>query len=592
LLIQVAVVLVVAAGLARWERRLRARAPQSRLRMDRAGWLVLVGLALAIVPRLDHHQLTLVEATPLLALVWGAVIVWVLTSVVDALNWRLLAAVPALAVGAALALAGGVGITAIKLPFGQHFAPLAWTGPVLTILWLVLCGMIFGWNAGLLEIPLGVGGIAALALFFIGRQEPQVVEPATLALALFLAAATLPQVPFARYLSRNAARAGAVTVGFLLGGLSLLGALKHTAFLVALLPLLLIGVPLFSVTYTYVADLRHGGRAVAVQERRRNLDVLLLAQGYSRGQVVGLLLAGAAYLGALALLLVAMIEVSFLVKTVVLVVGLAGGGLLFYVVARLLPRARSDGRDARRTETEEVWLLGVRLHAVTYQGALETVRGFLREGSPHMVVTSDASAVVRAQDDAEFRDIVNEADLVTADGAGVVLASKLLDLPLQDKVSGCDMVGDLCEVAAQEGRSVYFLGAAPGVAQAAAENLRERLPALQVAGCHDGYFDEAEEQRIVSDIQAQQPGLLLVALGIPRQEKWIKAHLESLGVPVCIGIGGSLDVISGHKQRAPQWMQRCGLEWLYRTAKEPSRLPRLAALPRIVWMTFGELLKR
>jgi N-acetylglucosaminyldiphosphoundecaprenol N-acetyl-beta-D-mannosaminyltransferase len=239
-----------------------------------------------------------------------------------------------------------------------------------------------------------------------------------------------------------------------------------------------------------------------------------------------------------------------------------------------------------------VWLLGVRLHAVTYQGALETVRGFLREGHPHMVVTSDASAVMRAQDDAEFREIVNEADLVTADGAGVLLASKLLNLPLQDKVSGCDLVEDLCAVAAEEGRSVYFLGAAPGVAEAAAEKLRERRPALQVAGCHDGYFDEAEEARIVADIRARRPGLLLVALGIPRQEKWIKAHLESLGVPVCIGIGGSLDVISGRKQRAPVWMQRCGLEWLYRTVKEPSRLPRLAALPRIVWMTFGELLKR
>ncbi len=88
------------------------------------------------------------------------------------------------------------------------------------------------------------------------------------------------------------------------------------------------------------------------------------------------------------------------------------------------------------------------------------------------------------------------------------------------------------------------------------------------------------------------PGLLLVAMGIPRQEKWIHAHLEDLGVPVCIGIGGSLDVISGRKQRAPVWMQRCGLEWLYRTVKEPRRLPRLAALPRIVWRTFGELLRR
>ena len=594
LLIQVAVVLVASAGLAAWERRLRKRTPNSRLRMDRAGWLVLAGLALAIIPRMEFTAVA-----PLLALLWGAVVVWILTSLVDALNWRLLAAVPALVIGAVEALSGGVAITSVKLPFGEHYATLAGSGPALTALWLVVCGMVFGWSAGLLEIPLGVGGLAGLAMYVISRLEPEVVGPAASFLALILAAATLPQIPFARYLSRNSARAGAVTVGFLLGGLSVLGALKNTTFLVALLPLLVMGVPLFSMTYTYVADLRHGGRAVALQERWRNLEGLLLAQGYSRGQVVALLLAGSAYLCALALLLVALIQVSFLIKTALLLAGLAGGGVLFYVVLRLLPRPKASERAGVAPQTaqnpplpEAVWLLGVRLHAVTYAGALEAVRGFLRDGHPHMVVTSDASAVMRAQDDAEFREIINEADLVTADGAGVVLASKLLDLPLWDKVSGCDLVGDLCAVAAQEGRSVYFLGAAPGVAQAAAEKLRERLPALAVAGCHDGYFDEAEEARIVADIRAQRPGLLLVALGIPRQEKWIKAHLERLGVPVCIGIGGSLDVISGRKQRAPVWMQRCGLEWLYRTAKEPSRLPRLAALPRIVWMTFGELLKR
>lgn len=591
LLLQALLVLAFAAGLAAAERRLRQRAPDSRLRQDWAGLLVLVGLGLAFVGREPGAGVPPGWA----ALFWGAALVWGLTSLVDLLNWRLLAALPALAGGAAIALTGGVSLTAVKVPFGEEFAALTWSGPALTVLWLMACGMVFGWNAGLLEIPLGVGGLAALAVFVIGQQQPAVVGEVAPLLALSLAAATLPQLPFARYLSRNTARAGAVTVGFLVGGLSILGALDNTAFLVALLPLLIIGVPLFSVTYTYVADLRHGGRAVTVRERRRNLDVLLLSQGYSRRQVVGLLLAGSAYLCALALLLVAMIEVSFLVKTVVLVVGLVGGGALLYVVARLLPRARGEraGSPPHAAGTaEEVWLLGVRLHAVTYRGALEAVAGFLREGHPHMVVTSDASAVVRAHDDPEFREIVNEADLVTADGAGVVLASKLLDLPLWEKVSGCDLVGDLCAVAAEQGRSVYFLGAAPGVAEEAARKLQERLPGLQVAGAHDGYFDEEEEQRIVADIREKRPGLLLVAMGIPRQEKWIKAHLEALGVPVCIGIGGSLDVISGRKQRAPLWMQRCGLEWLYRTAKEPQRLPRLAALPRIVALTFRELLRR
>jgi N-acetylglucosaminyldiphosphoundecaprenol N-acetyl-beta-D-mannosaminyltransferase len=141
------------------------------------------------------------------------------------------------------------------------------------------------------------------------------------------------------------------------------------------------------------------------------------------------------------------------------------------------------------------------------------------------------------------------------------------------------------------GRSVYLLGAAPGVAEKAAEKLKQQVPNLIVAGCHDGYFTAEEEPLIVADIAARRPAALFVALGLPRQERWIKAHLQELGVPVCIGVGGSFDVISGLKQRAPLWMQRCGLEWLYRVAKEPSRLPRLAALPRLVFLTFAHLLR-
>lgn len=490
------------------------RGERSRTRLDLVGPILLLSLSAwvwLLVYRDLHSEGArgavhvgpwLVPSRPYAGLFAGAAVVWLATALADLLGWRQVAAVPGLLLGSALALGGGVVVGTVKAPFGVEFVAVPWAGAVAAVVWLTVCGVVFGWNAALLEIPLGVAGLSSLT--FLAATVLTTSPPATsiAAIAGPLAVSALLLVPFAPYLSRNTARAGAVTVGFLLGGISLLGALNQTAFLVALLPLLLIGVPIFSVTYTYVADLRHGGRAVAVRERRQNLDVLLLAQGYSRVQVVGWLLAGSAYLCGLALLLVAMMEISFLVKTVVLVVGLVGGAAGFYVLLRLLPRRRVCGRanlippaaDQRQSlQGEEVWLLGVRLHAVTYQGALETVREFLREGHPHMVVTSDASAVMRAQDDPEFREIVNEADLVTADGAGVVLASKLLDLPLQDKVSGCDLVADLCAIAAEEGRSVYFLGAAPGVAEEAAQRLQARIPALQVAGCHDGYFDETEE---------------------------------------------------------------------------------------------------
>jgi N-acetylglucosaminyldiphosphoundecaprenol N-acetyl-beta-D-mannosaminyltransferase len=195
--------------------------------------------------------------------------------------------------------------------------------------------------------------------------------------------------------------------------------------------------------------------------------------------------------------------------------------------------------------------------------------------------------VVRAQEDAELRTIINEADLVTMDGQGVVLCARMLDFPVAGRVSGCDMMQQLCAICGRLGERVALLGAAPGVSEEAAEILERRYPGLRVVYQHHGYFDEQEQAQIVEDIRAAKPAALFVAMGIPKQEKWIKAHMKQLQVPVCMGVGGTLDVVAGRVKRAPIWMQRCGLEWLYRTALDPKRLPRLAALPKLFIWTLG-----
>jgi len=404
-------------------------------------------------------------------------------------------------------------------------------------------------------------------------------------LSLGLFAACIPEVIFGRLLALRGATAGAYTLGFVIGCITVVGALKNTALLVILLPLLIIGVPLFASIFTYAADLRRGWRAVAVAEHHQHLHQLLADQGYSYWQIVGILLGGTAYLCALALLLVWLIELTFVLKLLMVAVALVAGLVLFYILLRLLPRRQPS------TGPAEVRLLGVRLHAVTMDEALQEAERFIREDRPHMIVTSDASTIVRAQDDPELRRIMNETDMVTPDGAGVVLAAKLLNLPVRARCSGCDMVAELCRVAARLGRSVYLLGAEPGVAELAARNLKRQVPGLEIAGVHHGYFSPEEEPAIVEEIRRAHPAVLFVALGIPRQEKWIRAHLDELGVPVCVGVGGSFDVISGRKKRAPLWMQRMGLEWLYRTIREPRRIGRLVALPRILWLTFMQLLK-
>ncbi|NIM06008.1 MAG: WecB/TagA/CpsF family glycosyltransferase [Armatimonadetes bacterium] len=225
-------------------------------------------------------------------------------------------------------------------------------------------------------------------------------------------------------------------------------------------------------------------------------------------------------------------------------------------------------------------------------GALAKIDAYVKARSPHMVVTSDSSAIVRAHKDEELAAIMKAADLVTADGAGIVWMAKVLGLPVEQRVSGVDLIEKVCEQAAERGWSLYLLGAEPGVVNEAAKRLNLRYPGLQIVGCMHGYFSAEEEPQVVADIAERHPDVLLVGLGIPRQEKWIAHHLQELGVPVAIGVGGSFDVISSRLKRAPKWMQAAGLEWLYRTLQQPTRLPRLFSLPQLLSMTLKAALKR
>jgi N-acetylglucosaminyldiphosphoundecaprenol N-acetyl-beta-D-mannosaminyltransferase len=236
-------------------------------------------------------------------------------------------------------------------------------------------------------------------------------------------------------------------------------------------------------------------------------------------------------------------------------------------------------------------LLGVTIHRIEMARAVETVRGFVASGTPHIIVTADSSMIVLAQKDPDLRALVNEADLVTPDGAGVLLGARLLGRPLIERVSGVDLSREICRMAAQDGFSVYLLGAAPGVANAAAEKLREACPGLRIAGTHHGYFDPSEDGEVAAAVRASGAKALLVGIGIPRQEKFIRDHLNELGVCVAMGVGGTFDVLSGRVKRAPAWMQRHGLEWLYRLARDPRKISKVATLPRFLAMVLCERVK-
>lgn len=229
---------------------------------------------------------------------------------------------------------------------------------------------------------------------------------------------------------------------------------------------------------------------------------------------------------------------------------------------------------------DSVSLLGIKVDRLGMGEALECIEKHIAERRACHVVTADASMVVQARGDSELAAIVRSADLVTPDGAGLLWASKLLGCRILHRVSGVDLVAELARLSARKGYRLYFFGAGPEVAVSAAKNLMQRFPGSQIVGTRHGFFTQADEAEIVQEIARAKPDVLLVALGIPKQEKFIAKHKEALGVPVLIGVGGSFDVYSGRMKRAPVWMQNAGFEWLYRLWQNPRKIGKVMTLPQ------------
>jgi N-acetylglucosaminyldiphosphoundecaprenol N-acetyl-beta-D-mannosaminyltransferase len=229
-----------------------------------------------------------------------------------------------------------------------------------------------------------------------------------------------------------------------------------------------------------------------------------------------------------------------------------------------------------------VSVLDVEIDAVSMAAAVGIVEEFVAAASPRLVATANAEMVMAAQTDEQLAGILARADLVVADGAGVVWAARHLGRPVPERVAGYDLAQALLARAAERGWRVYLFGGAPGIAERAAGVADSRFPGLIIAGVRHGYFTDADEQAIIDEIKDSRPHILLVALGVPKQEKWLARHLQELSVPVSMGVGGTFDVMAGVAKRAPLWMQKAGLEWLYRLGREPRRLLRMLALPRFV----------
>ncbi len=230
---------------------------------------------------------------------------------------------------------------------------------------------------------------------------------------------------------------------------------------------------------------------------------------------------------------------------------------------------------------ERVDILGFPIDRVT----IEQTRAIFSQvllgsgGKTKLVLTADSNAFVSARNDPEYKRIFSEASLVTPDSTGPVWALSRLGKSIPGRVSGVDLLEVLCQLSEETSSRIYFLGSAPGIADKAVEMLKEKYPKMVVAGVRDGFFSKSEDSMVAKDIAATEPDILIVAMGMPRQELFILDTAEIIRAKIGIGVGGSLDVHSGTVKRAPKLIQKIGAEWLWRFILNPRKIAKVKNLP-------------
>ena len=234
-------------------------------------------------------------------------------------------------------------------------------------------------------------------------------------------------------------------------------------------------------------------------------------------------------------------------------------------------------------------VLGVAFDNVTMEQAAELGGKMLQEDRFHYVVTPNPEFILAAEKDESFRAVLNAADLVIPDGIGVIYSAKILGTPLAERVPGIEFSAKMLEKLNEMGGRLFLLGAKPGVAEKAGENICAQYPNIVLCGTQDGYFKDEEE--VILKVAAAKPDLLFVCLGAPKQEKWMAHWGQHTGAKMAIGLGGCLDVYAGNVERAPEAWQKLGMEWAYRLKKEPKRIGRMAKLPLVLVKSAGQRVK-
>jgi N-acetylglucosaminyldiphosphoundecaprenol N-acetyl-beta-D-mannosaminyltransferase len=233
-------------------------------------------------------------------------------------------------------------------------------------------------------------------------------------------------------------------------------------------------------------------------------------------------------------------------------------------------------------------VLGIPVSLLDTEATMAALQECLARGPRGWVCTVDAAGLVMSMSDEGLADVYRGALLATPDSHGVVWALRQKGEEVSGRVSGIELADRLCALSSRRGYGIYLLGAAPGVADEAAERLRLRHPGCRIVGTHNGFFPPEDDPLVAEEVAKAKPDILLVAMGIPRQEKFIAAHLAATGASIGMGVGGSFDVMSGRVRRAPRWVQRLRAEWVWRLLHDPRKIAKVKLLPKFVFAVLRE----
>lgn len=438
----------------------------------------------------------------------------------------------------------GYRIDFVTHPQGGFFYPQGWSW-LFTIGWIVavsqglfVAGQLDSTEKLLTKILFVAGNALLLISLWQGQFFSVMLLLTLLGAVVWLRARAVPVGQWSR------------AVGYSLALAAISGLVKTTASVALLAPLIALGLP-----FTSTLSIVYSQRLPFAW-----LDGLKIG----RSTALFCLYAFCSYASVLAFLAT---RLPWELWIGVLAVTASGVGLMVWAALRL-----------RRVVAgmKKIVLFGTPLDRVSLDEAVEKIEDFIATHQRALVCTPDTTAILRAQRDRQLREAYAQAHLVTPDGIGLVWAARLLGAPLRERVSGIDLLERLFS----QGRQLkaFLLGAAPGVAERAAQRLTERYPNLQIVGTQHGYFPPEENEHVLKVIRQVQPDMVLIGLGVPRQERWMLENRQKLDVPVMMGVGGCFDVWAGRLRRAPQRWRQLGLEWFYRFLQEPRRLGRTSAI--------------